>query len=149
MEAKIMILNKKKDFDKIPSIFKNVDFSSEVSVEINDINKVKVKEGDFVIIEVLETENKRAYIESINGDISVAIEGDILPVVLGYRKATLEFAGVVTDNLSYGDILYLLGSAGVAGKVTGIFPEWGNPMPMKVLGIITNNDGKILNLFDF
>ena len=78
-------------FTQVPSVLRNAQLGQEAWISPNS---TPVQEGDLVAFRVFETEGKRSYVESIQGVIKPATVGDILPGVLGHRKATLEFGGI-------------------------------------------------------
>lgn len=136
---------KKTKVEKIPSIFKNVDLPQEVLVT----DKIKAKEGAFVVVEALEDIDKKNSVEFKDGRLGKVRKGDIFPGVLGYRKAPVEFAGIVPPKVYVGQELYLLCESGLIGSISGIYNSWGNPMSVHILGGIVDKKGKSLNLKDF
>lgn len=132
--------------DKIPSVFKNVNLCSPVHVTKKNF---EAEEGALLVVEVQNSEGKRAVIESIHGRLGTLNEGEVIPVVLGYRKALVEFAGIIPHLIADGDQLFLLGESGVVGQISGFFPDWGEPLAVKVLGGIIDEQGQLITLSHF
>ncbi len=133
---------KKIKIEKIPSVFRHVNLENEVWMG----PRVIADEGAMIIVEAGENDGKNDIFDFINGRLGRLVKGDIVPAVLGFRKAPVEFAGVVPRRVRVGDELQLLCESGVVGKISGVFEAWGKPMRVKVLGSIVNDEGKHLNL---
>jgi len=136
---------KKYKLDKIPSVFRNVNFGDEVWVS----PKISPDEGAMLLVEAGENDGKNDVFDFIGGRLGKLVKGDVVPGVLGFRKAPVEFAGVVPKRVCVGDELYLLCESGLVGKISGVFEAWGKPMRVKVLGSIVGEDGKILNIRNY
>lgn len=128
---------KKIKLDKIPSIFKNVDLSDEVWID----NHVTAEEGMMVVVQAEENSGKKDVMEFVGGRLGVTLKGDIFAGVLGYRKALVEFAGVVPGKIKVGDQLYLLCESGLIGDISGVYEAWGKPMKVKILGALVDEKG--------
>lgn len=131
--------------DKIPSVFKNVPFPDMVDISA----KIDAKEGSIVLVEALEHEGKKNILDFNSGRLGYIWKWDKIPAVLGFRKASVEFAGEVPAVVAPGDGLYLLCESGIVGSISGVFEAWGRPMKVKVLGGLQNKKGKNMNLKDF
>lgn len=127
---------------KIPSVFKNIKFPGEVTVS----SEIAAREGSVVLVEAGSHEGKFNILDYANGRLGKLWKWDKIPVVLGYRKAMTEFAGMVPSKITVGDELYLLCESGIVGSVSGVFEAWGRPMKVKVLGSILDSDNKPMNL---
>lgn len=136
---------KKIKLDKIPSVFKNVNLSNQVITG----NQIDAKEGAIVVAQAGENSGKQDAFEFIGGRLGKLIKGDIFPAVLGYRKAPVEFAGIVPKKVKVGDELSLLCESGLIGEISGVYEAWGKPMKVKVLGSIVDQNGKQMNLKDY
>lgn len=136
---------KKIKLDKIPSVFKNVNLAEEVFID----NKITAEEGTFVVAEACENLGKMDSFEFMGGRLGRLIKGDIFAGVLGYRKAPVEFSGIVPKKVKAGDELSLLCESGLIGEISGVYEAWGKPMKVKILGALVNDKGKQLNLKDF
>ena len=132
--------------NKIPSIFKNTKLSHSVNITTNNL---LAQEGAFVVVEILESEGFKQEIDYANGRLGLVVKGDVIPAVLGYRKAPVEFAGVVPKSINVNDELYLLCESGVVGDIKGVFPSWGKPLKVKILGGILNENKQQVKLLDF
>ncbi|MBM3283326.1 hypothetical protein FJY90_03660 [Candidatus Gottesmanbacteria bacterium] len=138
--------NKQKiKIDKIPSVFKNISFPKEVYIS----PKILAGEGTILLVEAGNHEGKLNTLDFTNGRLGKLWQWDKIPAVLGYRKATTEFAGFVPSSITVGDELYLLCESGVIGEISGVFESWGRPMKVKVLGSILDKNGKCMNLKNF
>lgn len=136
---------KKIKLSKIPSIFKNVNLSNEVKVS----DTIQPKEGAFVVVEALENEGKKDDLDFANGRLGKVVKGDIIAGSLGFRKASVEFAGIVPKSVELGDKLYLLCESGLIGEISGVYQAWGAPMKVKVLGAIVDETDKQMSLKNF
>lgn len=130
---------------KIPSVFKNISFPDEISVS----NKIIAEEGAVLLIEALNHEGKLNTLDFIGGRLGKLWQWDKIPAVLGFRKATTEFAGFVPSQVMPGDDLYLLCESGIVGAISGVFESWGRPMKVKVLGGILDKNKKQMNLKNY
>lgn len=126
--------------NKIPSIIKNVPLSGQIEVG----GSIVPQEGLVILVEALDHEGKNNVLEFSTGRLGKLVKGDIVPAVLGNRKALKEFAGDVPSALKPGDELYWLCESGLVGEIVGVNAHWGEPMKVKVLGSLLI-DGKTLN----
>lgn len=129
---------------KVPSVFKNVPFPKILSLSPD----IPAKEGSIIMVEAGTHAGKLNTLDFIDGRLGKLWQWDKIPAVLGYRKATTEFAGFVPNTVSVGDELYLLCEGGVVGEISGVFESWGRPMKVKVLGSVLDKNGKPMNLKD-
>lgn len=132
-----------KQLTKIPSALRKLDLSSVVEVSEHIIPE----EGAVVLVEVLTDSGKNNLLEYTSGRIGFLVEGDVIPAVLGKRRALREYSGDIPSRLAPGDILYFLCESGVVGEIKGINEQWGLPLQVRVLGSIVSN-GKQLNMKD-
>ena len=91
-------------FDKIPYILKNVPLAKETAIS----PIIPALEGTIVAVEAQDHEGKLNVLDFKSGYLGRLWKKDRLPAVLGYRKATSEFAGYIPSNIKAGDELYLL-----------------------------------------
>ncbi|MEK7544472.1 MAG: hypothetical protein AAB557_06465 [Patescibacteria group bacterium] len=131
-------------FNKIPSIVKNVPLSDEVQVG----SLIVPQEGLIILVEALDDAGKNNVLEFATGRLGKLVKGDVVPAVLGKRRALKEFAGDVPQTLKPGDELYWLCESGLVGEIIGVNERWGLPMKVKVLGSLVN-DGKTINMKNF
>src|SRR3989338_966791 len=136
---------KKIKLDKIPSVFRNVNLPNEVWID----NQIPAEEGALIVVQAEENSGKKDVFEFVGGRLGIVLKGDIFAGVLGYRKAPVEFAGVIPKQVKVGDQLYLLCESGVIGEISGVYEAWGKPMKVKVLGVITGEKGQSLNLKNY
>ena len=129
---------------KIPSAVRKLHLPS--TVEVSD--QIIPEEGAVIVVQALEDAGKNNLLEFTTGRIGYLVEGDILPVVLGKRRALREYSGDIPSHLAVGDILYYLCESGVVGQISGFNEAWGVPMQLKVLGSLVTH-GTQLNIKDF
>lgn len=128
---------------KIPSAVGKLNLPDTVEIS----HEIQPVEGAVIVVEALADEGKNKLLEYATGRIGFLVEGDIIPVVLGKRRALREYSGDVPKQLAVGDILYYLCESGVVGEIKGINEQWGLPMQVHVLGSVVEN-GKQLNMKD-
>ncbi|HTI14957.1 MAG TPA: hypothetical protein VL461_10355 [Dictyobacter sp.] len=131
-------------FTKIPSVMRQLHLPS--TAEISE--QITPAEGAVIAVQALSDTGKNSLLEYTSGRIGFLVEGDILPVVLGKRRALREYSGDIPAQLAVGDILYYLCESGVVGEISGLNEAWGVPMQVKVLGSVINN-GQQLNIKDY
>lgn len=135
---------KKVKFTKLPSIVKNLNLSYE-----EELSKVITpEEGGVIAVEALNHEGKFNVFEHISGRLGKLFQKDIIPGVLGQRKALKEYSGKIPNTINLGDELYLLCESGLIGEIQGLNEAWGQPMKVKVIGSVLKN-GKQMNIKDF
>ena len=131
--------------NKIPSVFKNVPLGKKVTISPT----IPAKEGAMLMVEAGPHEGKMNVLDFTSGRLGKLWQWDKIPAVLGFRKATTEFAGFIPKKIEVGDELYLLCESGVVGAISGVFESWGRPMKVKVLGSIVDTSGKVMHLKHF
>ncbi len=131
-------------FNKISSIFKNVSLPQEVEVG----NSINSEEGLAVVVEALDHSGKNNVLEVTTGRLGKLVKGDIVPAVLGKRRALREYAGDIPLHIKSGNELYWLCESGLVGEIQGVNEQWGVPMKVKVLGALLK-DGKTVNIKDY
>lgn len=140
-----MSSNAKIKLHKIPSVCKNVPFPDVVSLS----STIPACEGSIIMVEAGEHEGMLNTLDFVGGRLGKLWKHDMIPAVLGYRKATTEFAGFVPPKVTVGDQLYLLCESGVVGAISGVFESWGKPMQVKVAGSIVDAEGNPMFLKQF
>lgn len=128
---------------KIPSIARRLELPHEV--EISD--KITPEEGAVIVVEALSDEGKNNVLDFASGRLGRLVEGDVIPGVLGKRRALREYSGNIPTHLQVGDILYLICESGMLSEIKGVSERWGTPMKVRVLGSLVQ-DGKHANLKD-
>lgn len=126
---------------KIPSVVRSLQLAPAIELS----SEIRSVEGAVVAAEALDETGRRHAFEYDSGRIGILVRGDIFPGVLGKRRAAREFSGDIPERLQPGDILHLLGSSGVLGIIRGGDPNWGQALPVRILGGVERN-GKPLNL---
>ncbi len=128
-------------FSKVPSILRKVTPLEEV--EMSDV--ITPDEGLAIVVEALDHSGKNNVLEVTSGRLGKLVKGDIVPAVLGKRRALREYAGDIPAKLKPGDELYWLCESGLVGGIQGINEHWGVPMKVKVLGALLE-EGKTVNI---
>jgi len=128
---------------KIPSILRKVSLPSEIEIG----ETIDPKEGLAIVVEALDHSGKNNVLEVTTGRLGKLVKGDIVPAVLGKRRALREYAGDIPTKLKPGDELYWLCESGLVGEIQGVNENWGIPMKVKVLGCLLK-DGKSVNIKD-
>ncbi|MEM7067008.1 MAG: hypothetical protein AAF572_28070 [Cyanobacteria bacterium P01_B01_bin.77] len=128
---------------KIPSIFRRLTLDYEIEVS----STIDCREGSVIAVQSLSEQNVRNHLEFFGGRLGTLVTGDIIPGVLGKRRASRELSGDIPTTLQVGDTVYMLGSTGVFGEITSYDPAYGKATPLKVLGSIVR-EGIPLNLRD-
>jgi len=131
-------------FDKIPSLLKNVPFSDESILQ----ESIIPDEGLVIAVQALNSEAKNNVLETTHGRLGKLVTGDIVPAVLGKRRALKEYSGDIPTTLTVGDELYWLCESGLVGEIKGVNERWGVPMNVAVLGALVKH-GKTINIKDF
>ncbi|GCE25622.1 hypothetical protein KDA_11060 [Dictyobacter alpinus] len=126
---------------KVPSAVRKLIIPS--TVEIGE--QIIPEEGAVLIAEALSDAGKNNLLEFTSGRIGFLTEGDILPVVLGKRRALREYSGDIPKQVAVGDVLYYLCESGVVGEIRGINEQWGAPIQVRILGSLLEN-GKPVNI---
>ncbi|GER86999.1 hypothetical protein KDW_11610 [Dictyobacter vulcani] len=126
---------------KIPSAVRKLGIPSVVEIS----EQIIAEEGAVLIAEALSDAGKNNLLEFTSGRVGFLTEGDILPVVLGKRRALREYSGDIPEQLAVGDTLYYLCESGVVGEIRGLNEQWGTPMQVKILGSLLHN-GQPVNL---
>ena len=144
-QSKVLTLQAGIKLDKIPYLFKNVDLPYDVPIS----SKIEAVEGSFVVVKILESAGKKDDLDYSTGRLGKVVKGDIIPGVLSYRSALVEFAGTVPEKVSVGDKLSLLCESGMIGAIAGVYESWGKPIECEILGAIVDKKGKNLNLKNY
>jgi hypothetical protein len=129
---------------KVSSVVSRLDLPT--SVEVSE--HIVPEEGAVIAVEVLSDAGKNNLFEYTTGRIGFLVEGDIIPAVLGKRRALREYSGDIPAQLAAGDLLYYLCESGVVGEIKGLNETWGIPLQVRVLGSIVAA-GKPLNMKDY
>jgi hypothetical protein len=120
---------------KIPSVVRKLDIPSLVEVG----EQIIPQEGTVLIAQALSDAGKNNLLEFTSGRVGFLTEGDIIPVVLGKRRALREYSGDIPAQVNPGDHLYYLCESGVVGEIRGLNEQWGAPMQVKILGSLLLN----------
>ena len=106
------------------------------------------KAGDVVVVRALTDSATYNMLELPTGRLAKINPGDLLIGVLGRRRALKGFVGDVPPSLKSGDELHLLNMGGVMGHCTGHHSSLGDAIKLEVIGLVCDEDGKVLNIAD-
>ena len=120
---------------KVPSIVRHMKLASPLDIEEN----ISAFDGVVIIVRVLDTVGRNNRYELCDGRIGRLYKDDVLPVVLGPRRAPHRFSGDVPAIVGCGDVLELLCMSGVVGRLCGEDPTWGRPLLVQALGSPSEN----------
>lgn len=132
-----------KQLTKVPSALRKLTIPTIVDIDEHIIPE----EGAVLIAEALTDTGKNNLLEFTSGRVGFLVEGDILPVVLGKRRALREYSGDIPKHVAVGDLLYYLCESGIVGEIRGLNEQWGTPMQVKILGSLVSN-GQQVNIKD-
>lgn len=128
---------------KIPSAVKRLHLSSEVEIS----TMISPEEGAVIAVEALNHQGTNNVLDFSTGRLGRLLEGDIIPGVLGKRRALREYSGDIPASIAVGDSLHLVCESGVVSKISGLNESWGIPMEVRVLGSVVHR-GTQLNIKD-
>src|SRR5262245_57142069 len=106
------------------------------------------KAGDVVVVRALTDSATYNMLELPTGRLAKINPGDLLIGVLGRRRALKGFVGDVPPSLESGDQLHLLNMGGVIGLCTGHHSSLGDAIKLEVIGLVCDEDGRVLNIAD-
>ena len=115
--------------------------------EVEKLEKVKWKTGDYVVGKITNPGDDRMKIELINGRMRSFMKEDLVVGALGERYATLEATGSWRDIEEDG-IMHLLTGGGLIGKCTSKSVHLPNLIEIEYLGHIIR-DEKVCKMDDF
>lgn len=119
-------------FDRIASATKNARVTRQAILA----NDIAGEEGMVVAARVHGHKTVYNELEDIHGRMIRLDEGDVIAGVLGSRRASRGYAGVVPPSVSVGDRLDILNLGGVIGQCTSINPDIGRPLRAEILGAV-------------
>ena len=108
----------------------------------------ETKAGDVVVVRALTDSATYNMLELPTGRLAKINPGDLLLGVLGRRRALKGFVGDVPTTLVSGDRLHLLNMGGVIGFCTGHHSSLGDAIQLEVIGLVCDEDGRVLNIAD-
>jgi hypothetical protein len=104
--------------------------------------------GDVLAVRAVTDSATYNQLELPTGRMAKINPGDILIGVLGKRRALKGFVGDVPDRVACGDRLHLLNMGGVIGKCTGHHSSLGDAISLEVIGLVCDEQGRVLNIAD-
>src|SRR5437867_1420070 len=140
-KAKITII----DADKIGSATSPLGLSKTVAVVPFSESP---RAGDVVAVQALTDSATYNMLELPTGRMAKINPGDLLLGALGRRRALKGFVGDVPESVQVGDRLHLLNMGGVIGCCTGHHSSLGDAIKVEVLGLVCDEEGRVLNVAD-
>jgi hypothetical protein len=104
--------------------------------------------GDAIVVRALTDSATYNMLELPTGRLAKINPGDVLIGVLGRRRALKGFVGDVPATVHAGDELHLLNMGGVIGCCTGHHSSLGDAIKVEVMGLVCNEEGRLLNIAD-
>jgi len=139
------------NLDFIPDGFRYIDIQKEINY---DPDQTIQNEGICFVAKVNEFDlNDNSYLNHIhiNQKIHRLKPGDIIPLILAYRRSMMEISSNIQPySFKAGDDVYMLGGDGYAGSYQCVLSSYGRPVSVKILGTITNiKTNKPYHIADF
>jgi hypothetical protein len=104
--------------------------------------------GDVIVVRALTDSATYNMLELPTGRLAKINPGDVLIGVLGRRRALKGFVGDVPATVNAGDELHLLNMGGVIGYCTGHHSSLGDAIKVAVMGLVCNEEARVLNIAD-
>ena len=104
--------------------------------------------GDVVAVRALTDSATYNMLELPTGRLAKINPGDVLLGVLGRRRALKGFVGDIPASVQAGDKLHLLNMGGVIGCCTGHHSSLGDAIKLEVIGMVCDENDRILNIAD-
>ena len=104
--------------------------------------------GDVVVVRALTDSATYNMLELPTGRLAKINPGDVLIGVLGRRRALKGFVGDVPVSIKTGDQLHLLNMGGVIGSCTGHHSSLSDAIKVEVIGLVSDEQGKVRNIAD-
>jgi hypothetical protein len=102
--------------------------------------------GDVVVVRALSESVTYGNLELPSGRLAKINTGDVLLGVLGTRRALKGFVGDVPEAVKKGDRLSLLNMGGLVGVCKGRHSSFSDAIGLEVLGIVSDFDGRPVNI---
>ena len=115
--------------------------------DVEKLDKIKWKTGDYVIGKIINTGSDQMKIELINGRMRSFMKEDLVAGALGERYATLEATGSWREVEEDG-LMHMLTGAGLFGKCTSKSVYLPNLIEIEYLGHMTR-DNEVCKMDDF
>lgn len=131
--------------DKVGSASSPLNLSRTVAVVSSSATP---RAGDVVVVRALTDSATYNMLELPSGRLAKINPGDLLIGVLGRRRALKGFVGDVPQTVAAGDHLHLLNMGGVIGFCTGHHSSLGDAIKVEVVGLVSNDEGRVLNIAD-
>ena len=115
--------------------------------EVEKLDKIKWKTGDYVVGRITDTGNDKLKVELINGRMRSIMREDLVVGAIGDRYATLEATGSWRDVEEDGR-MHLLTGAGLFGKCTSKSVHMANLIEIEYVGHVIR-DSEVCKMDDF
>jgi hypothetical protein len=133
------------DVDKIGSATSPLNLGRSVAVVPDS---AQPRAGDVIVVRALTDSATYNMLELPTGRLAKINPGDLLIGVLGRRRALKGFVGDVPLGVNAGDQLHLLNMGGVIGSCTGHHSSLSDAIQVKVIGLASDEQGRVLNIAD-
>lgn len=104
-----------------------------------------IEAGDLVLARVTEI-GSHSRIELPTGRKATLFPGDEIVLAFGARYAPDQYEAYVPERL---EPCHMVAAGGVAGKAVAWHDKIGGPTQIEPLGLLSNGDGKVINLADY
>ena len=115
--------------------------------ELEKLEKIKWKTGDYIVGKITDTGNNQMKIELINGRMRSIMKEDLVVGALGERYATLEATGSWRDTDDDGK-MHLLTGGGLIGKCTSKSVHLPSLIEIEYIGHVIR-DEQVCHMDDF
>jgi hypothetical protein len=133
------------DADKIGSVTSPLNLGRTAAVVSSSDSP---QAGDVVVVRALTDSATYNMLELPTGRLAKINPGDVLIGVLGRRRALKGFVGDVPATVCAGDQLHLLNMGGVIGSCTGHHSSLSDAIQVEVIGLASDERGRVLNIAD-
>jgi hypothetical protein len=127
---------------KVASVTANLNLSKELTIT----SEIEAKAGNVIVVRALREKSVYDTLELDCGRMAHISKDDIIVGALGNRRALRGFCGAIPETIRPGDRLQILNLGGVIGVSVNGNPDLGQPLPVEVLGMVTNGGGRPLNI---
>ena len=127
---------------KVASVTVNLGLDKELELT----SEIEAKAGNVLVVKALQEKSVYDKIELDTGRMAKISKDDLIAGALGSRHALRGFVGEVPETIRVGDRLSILNLGGVVGVCISNHPDLGAPLPVEVLGMVVNGDGRPLNI---
>jgi len=127
---------------KIASVTTKLGLEKEIELS----SEIEARSGNVLVVRALQEKSIYDKIELDTGRMAKVGRDDVIAGALGSRHALRGFVGEVPETIRVGDRLSILNLGGVIGVCVSGNPDLGSPLPVEVIGMAVNGDGRPLNI---